>query len=186
MRQAKAKELDNLRFKECNFEQLHFADNSFDVVFAIESLSHSQHIDKALSEAYRVLKPNGQLIVFDGFLQQPAEKIANKNLKIAAQLFTIGFAMHDFRPIDGWLKLAENIGFQSTIKEDLSNVSPGVLGGMGDVSLPNGDTVGSGDVPAGSGDAKKKKKKLKTIEDFIQEQKQLKSFKPKQGDGVSR
>lgn len=72
-----------------------------------------------------------------------------------------------------------------TIKEDLSNVGPGILGGMGDVSLPNGDTVGSGDVPAGSGDVKKKKKKLKTIEDFIQEQKQLKSFKPEQGHGES-
>lgn len=69
-----------------------------------------------------------------------------------------------------------------TIEEDLSATTPGNLGGMGDVSLPNGDAVGSGDVPAGSGKAKKKKK-LKNIEDFLQEQKQLKSFKPEQGKG---
>jgi len=71
---------------------------------------------------------------------------------------------------------------EDNIEEDLSAVTPSMLGGMGDVSLPNGDTPGSGDVPAGSGKAKKKKK-LKNIEDFLQEQKQLKSFKPEQGKG---
>ncbi len=119
-RQAKYKEVENVRFKECNFEQLHFADNSFDLVFAIESLSHSQHIEHALSEAQRVLKPGGQLIVFDGFLQQPIEVITDENLKKAAQLFTIGFAMHDFRPIKSWLEVAEKAGFQLLHQEDLS------------------------------------------------------------------
>jgi hypothetical protein len=66
------------------------------------------------------------------------------------------------------------------LKEDLSAVAPGMLGGMGDVSLPNGNALGSGDVPAGAGKAKKKKKLLK-IEDFLQEQEQLKAFKPTQG-----
>ena len=69
-----------------------------------------------------------------------------------------------------------------SVEEDLSAVTPNMVGGMGDAVLPNGDATGSGDVPAGSGKAKKKKK-LKNIEDFLQEQKQLKSFKPEQGKG---
>ena len=47
------------------------------------------------------------------------------------------------------------------------NITPANLTGMGPVVLPNNGTVGSGDVPAGSGDAeeeyKKKKKKRKEM-----------------------
>ena len=68
------------------------------------------------------------------------------------------------------------------IEENLSAVTPNMVGGMGDAVLPNGDTPGSGDVPAGKGKAKKKKKVL-GLEDFIQEQEQLKAFKPEQGEG---
>ena len=53
------------------------------------------------------------------------------------------------------------------------NISPANIGGMGPVSLPSGDTVGSGDVPAGRGDAKKNKKKKKmlfsTFNEFVNE-----------------
>ena len=54
------------------------------------------------------------------------------------------------------------------------NISPANIGGMGPISLPSGDAVGSGDVPAGSGDAKKKKKKkdkmlFSTFNEFVSE-----------------
>ena len=73
---------------------------------------------------------------------------------------------------------------EDTIEEDLSAVTPDMVGGMGDVVLPNGDTPGSGDVPSGQGKAKKKKKKgILALDEFIQEQEQLKAFEPKQGKG---
>ena len=50
------------------------------------------------------------------------------------------------------------------------NITPANLTGMGPVVLPGNGTVGSGDVPAGSGDAeeeyKKKRKKMKYIKTF--------------------
>ena len=50
------------------------------------------------------------------------------------------------------------------------NLTPGSLNGMGPVTLPAGQTVGSGDVPAGSGDAeeeyKKKKRQMKHVKTF--------------------
>lgn len=70
--------------------------------------------------------------------------------------------------------------FASTKHEGLpevaENVTPATIGGMGPVVLPMSGIPGSGDVPAGPGDAeeeyKKKKKKrmkyLKTFESFIQ------------------
>jgi len=75
-----------------------------------------------------------------------------------------------------------NDNYHELKNENLSAVTPAMLGGMGDVSLPNGDAIGSGDVPAGPGKAKKRKK-LMSVEDFIQEQKQIKPFEPEQGEG---
>ena len=50
------------------------------------------------------------------------------------------------------------------------NVTPMNVGGMGPVQLPGNGTIGSGDVPAGKGDAekkyRKKKKKMKNLATF--------------------
>lgn len=80
-----------------------------------------------------------------------------------------------------YLKQA-NDNFHELDESSLSAVAPNMVGGMGDVVLPNGDTPGSGDVPAGKGKAKKKKKIL-NLDEFIQEQEQIKAFEPKQGKG---
>lgn len=60
------------------------------------------------------------------------------------------------------------------MKKLSENITPAGIGGMGPVVLPGNGTLGSGDVPAGPGDAeeenKKKKRKrmkhLKTLESF--------------------
>lgn len=52
------------------------------------------------------------------------------------------------------------------------NIQLGQIGGMGEVSLPVDGELGSGDVPAGQGDAeeeykkKKKKRNILSFEDF--------------------
>ena len=49
------------------------------------------------------------------------------------------------------------------------NITLDSIGGMGEVTLPTETEDGSGDVPAGSGDAKKRyKKKMKSIKTFEQ------------------
>ena len=50
------------------------------------------------------------------------------------------------------------------MKELQENITPASIGGMGEVSLPHGSDVGSGDVPGGK--KKKKKKKMKHLETF--------------------
>ena len=81
------------------------------------------------------------------------------------------------------IMIKHNYVVEDNIEEDLSAVAPNMLGGMGDVSLPNGNTPGSGDVPAGKGKAKKKKKQILNIQEFIKEQEQIKAFQPEQGKG---
>lgn len=61
------------RFSNCEIwhEDFHdlsrFDDNQFDVVFAVETVCHALDLNKVLGEARRVLKPGGQLIIFDGY-----------------------------------------------------------------------------------------------------------------------
>ena len=53
------------------------------------------------------------------------------------------------------------------------NVTPANIGGMGNPAFPQGGEVGSGDVPAGKGDAKKQqKKKKKEREEYLKNRKE--------------
>lgn len=48
-----------------NFNNLNFNSNYFDVIYFIESFSHSAHKEKTISEIYRVLKPGGSCYILD-------------------------------------------------------------------------------------------------------------------------
>ena len=45
-----------------------FANESFDVVWALESVCYAEDKQAFLSEAYRLLRPGGRLVIADGFL----------------------------------------------------------------------------------------------------------------------
>jgi len=54
-------------FYKMDFLNTSFADNSFDVVWAIEAVCHANDKKKFIMEAFRLLKKNGRLIIADGF-----------------------------------------------------------------------------------------------------------------------
>lgn len=56
---------DNLEFVEANAEELPFEDNRFDAYTIAFGIRNVPHIDKALSEAYRVLKPGGRFLCLE-------------------------------------------------------------------------------------------------------------------------
>jgi demethylmenaquinone methyltransferase/2-methoxy-6-polyprenyl-1,4-benzoquinol methylase len=55
----------NLTWQVVNAEKLPFADNTFDVYTIAFGLRNVTHIDDALSEAYRVLKPGGRFFCLE-------------------------------------------------------------------------------------------------------------------------
>ncbi len=117
-RQKSAK-LSNTRFTEGDFQQLPFGDESFDVVFEIEALSHANQPQKALQEAYRVLKPNGLLIAIDGF-RYPNFEQQPTSIQKAAQLVEITMAVQQGVEIQDWIKMANQIGFALQEQADYS------------------------------------------------------------------
>jgi demethylmenaquinone methyltransferase/2-methoxy-6-polyprenyl-1,4-benzoquinol methylase len=64
-RAARRKLLDNLDFVEANAEALPFRDRSFDAYTIAFGIRNVPRIDKALSEAHRVLKHGGQFLCLE-------------------------------------------------------------------------------------------------------------------------
>jgi len=61
-----AKDLSNVTFREADGRSLPFENAEFDVVVFDSTFSHVPSPEQAVKEAFRVLRPNGWLAVFDG------------------------------------------------------------------------------------------------------------------------
>jgi len=49
------------KFKQCDWNQIEYTDESFDTILFLETIGYAKDIDQLLSECYRVLKPGGKL-----------------------------------------------------------------------------------------------------------------------------
>ena len=84
LRVARAKFGDTVTFTVGSSDELPFSDNSFDVVTCVQSFHHYPYPEKAMSEAYRVLKPGGLYILSDTGMGGPVKWFYNSILpKIA-------------------------------------------------------------------------------------------------------
>lgn len=62
---AKKNGLDNLAYKLGDIENVPLADKSVDLAILSQALHHAQHPQSAVDEAYRILRPGGQILVLD-------------------------------------------------------------------------------------------------------------------------
>jgi len=114
-----SKGISNLEFRQGNFQNLEFQNESFDLVFEIESVCHATDMEKALSEAKRVLKPGGYFIVIDGFRSRDFDSFFN-DMKIASKLSEVAMAVGKPWKIHEWTALCEKAGFGIESADDLS------------------------------------------------------------------
>lgn len=62
---AKKNDLGNLAYKLGDIEQVPLPDRSVDLAILSQALHHAQHPQAAVNEAFRILKPGGQLLILD-------------------------------------------------------------------------------------------------------------------------
>ena len=96
-----------------SFESIPSPDNTYDVVWSQDAFLHSGNRKKVLEEAYRVLKPGGELIFTDPMQSDDADPASLRPVLERIHLDSMGSF--------GWYtKVAEGIGFKTLDLVDLS------------------------------------------------------------------
>jgi tocopherol O-methyltransferase len=107
-------------FEAQNFCSTNFADNTFDVVWAIESVCHAPEKTDFLKEAYRILKPGGRIIVADFFRTGSDEDYWMKK-------WAQSWAVCEFEKDDIFVQKAALIGFENVEMKNISKeITPSV------------------------------------------------------------
>lgn len=101
---------DSTEFHEKDFLNSGFSNESFDIVWAVESVCHAEDKKDFLREAYRMLKSGGRLVVDDGFLIRSFE---NEQEKKDFKDFLDGMALPNLASESKFKELLEELGFKN-------------------------------------------------------------------------
>lgn len=75
---ARRNGIGNLEYRQGDLEAAPIADAAVDLAFFSQSLHHAQHPERAVAEAYRILRPGGRVVVLD---------LARHNFEEARELY---------------------------------------------------------------------------------------------------
>ena len=119
----KEKGLDKyINVSQQDYTKTSFKNNTFDVIYGIESVCHGDK--KAfLKEAYRLLKPNGTLIIFDGYNTKEKDKYTKKELKYMKN-WNNGWAVGSLETGNFFIEESKKIGFKN---QSYTNITDKVL-----------------------------------------------------------
>jgi ubiquinone/menaquinone biosynthesis C-methylase UbiE len=113
---------DAVEFLSRDFVDTGFPDESFDVIWGIESPCHTNDKKDFLSEVKRLLKPNGRLVVADYFLAR--ERINPREAR-TLRLWLSGWAVPNLANAKWFRGYLEDLGFENIIFRDATkNVTP--------------------------------------------------------------
>lgn len=115
---AKRQKVANrINFEVSDFCATPFEDESFDIVWGLESVCHALNKGDFLKEAYRLLRPNGKIIICDGYLQRNKFN-DNEWLDIVSCLN--GWAVPNLCLSKTFTDLLEQHGFQRIVYTDIT------------------------------------------------------------------
>lgn len=110
----------DLIFEQEDYHHTHYADATFDGVYAIESACHSDEADKRtlIKEAHRVLKPGSKLVICDALLKQPDQM--NALSKLCYQKTCENWSLGKFGDIDQLRLALQEEGFTDIKFENIT------------------------------------------------------------------
>ena len=113
---------DRVSFEVANALEMPFADNSFDLVWSLESGEHMPDKAKFLAECYRVLKPGGKMI-FATWCHRETDSLAGEltpsevaHLKEIYRVYCLPYVIS----LSEYREIATECGFQNLKSDDWS------------------------------------------------------------------
>lgn len=100
---------DLVDFKKQDYTATDFKDNTFDVVWGLETVCIAANKFKFLQEAYRILKPGGRLIMIDPFKKAVIE---NPNDIEIVRRWLHGWLVNDLETFEDFLEYLKSVGFE--------------------------------------------------------------------------
>jgi tocopherol O-methyltransferase len=108
---------DSVHFQVADAQNMPFGDNSFDLVWSLESGEHMPDKQQFLQECYRVLKPGGKLL-FATWCHRPIHRgsrpLTDNEIKHLRQIYEV-YCLPYVISLPEYKAIAQNIGF-SVIK----------------------------------------------------------------------
>lgn len=114
--------LSNMQFLTGNYNNTGFANNSFDRIFALESIVYAVKKEDVIKELSRILKPKGKCVIIDGFF--PRRYPSNSFLKHAYNLMLTKRSIPSVITLKEMQSFLESAGFTDIVIHNLSkNIS---------------------------------------------------------------
>lgn len=98
---------ENAAFEVQDYTRTPYESESFDVVWAIESVCHASNKEDFIKEAYRLLKPGGQLIMADFFIVREGNATDQRNINA----WGYGWAVPFFEKQENFQHMLKKAGF---------------------------------------------------------------------------
>ena len=112
---------DRISFSVVNFTNTPFQDETFDVVWAIESVCHTSEKQAFLNEAFRILKPKGRLIIADFFGNHDSSKDGQQWM----QKWARAKAIPKFETFPDFITKVKDSGFRKINTRNITkNIAP--------------------------------------------------------------